>query len=89
MSEYVWLGVAAVTGVAAYVIGSTALGRYRMRQSQDDNEARYRAWRGRATPSTQAPIRGMTPSERRLVLIGGVFMAVCLASLGVFFAFAR
>lgn len=84
MSPFVWLGVAVVAGAAAYFVAASALGRYRLRQEDDQNEARYRAWRGRAARPTQPPIRDMTPDERRQIIIGAILMAVAVAALIAF-----
>lgn len=86
MSTFVWLAIAVAAGAAAYYFSATALGKYRMRRGVDENEERYRAWRGRAARPTAPPVRGMTADERRDVVVGLVLLVVSLAALLAFFA---
>jgi hypothetical protein len=86
VSAYAWLALALAAGAAAYFVGSSALTRNRQRRELEDNEARYRAWRGRAAPAAPPPQRGLTGAERRLALAAMALVAVSLACLVAFFA---
>lgn len=86
MSPLLWLVVALVAGVAAYLVAWPAWQGYRSRESRDLNAERYLAWRGRARRGPRASTReGMTGEERRRIVMGAVLAAIAVAALVAFF----
>ena len=76
MPPIVWLALAIVGFVAAYLVGWPAWEAYRSREQRDDNTERYLAWRGRADRTPRASTReGMTREERRRIY-GGAALAI-------------
>ena len=86
MEPLVWLAVAIVAGIAAYLVGWPAWEAYRARDSRDSNRERYLAWRGRAD-RVQPPAReGMTGDERRRIYAGAALAVLAVVGLLAFFA---
>jgi hypothetical protein len=87
MPPLVWLAVAIVGGVAAYLVGWPAWRGYRSRESRDDNTERYLQWRGRADRvSTVSTREGMTNDERRRIYAGAALAMLAVIGLLAFFA---
>jgi hypothetical protein len=86
MSALVWLGVAIVAGVLAYVIGRPAWASYRAREARDANVERYLAWRGKAPPrgSTRTS-EGLTGEERRNLYAAAALGVLSVVALVAFF----
>jgi hypothetical protein len=85
MLPVVWLALAIVAGVGAYLVGWPAWTGYRSRDRRDSNTERYLAWRGRAVRGQQSTREGMTGDERRRVYIGAALAVVAVAALFAFF----
>jgi hypothetical protein len=87
MSALIWLGVAIVAAVLAYVIGRPAWVSYRAREARDANVERYLAWRGKAPPrgSTRTS-EGLTGEERRNLYAAAALGVVSVVALVAFFA---
>jgi hypothetical protein len=86
VTELVWLGLALVGGVAAYLVGWPAWEQYRSRAARDRNADRYLAWRGRARSGSPAASEGMTREERRRIYAGAGLAIAAALSLLTFFA---
>lgn len=86
MPALIWLVVAIVSGVAAYVVAWPAWRAYRARDARDTNSERYLAWRGRASPPGTSTREGMTGEERRRIYVGAALAAIGVAALIAFFA---
>ena len=86
MPALIWLVVAIVSGVAAYVVAWPAWRAYRARDARDTNSERYLAWRGRASPPGTSTREGMTGGERRRIYFGAALAAIGVAALIAFFA---
>lgn len=81
-----WLAVAIVAGVLAYLVAWPAWQSYRSREARDLNTERYLAWRGRAPRrSSGSASEGMTGEERRRVTIGLALGALAVIALIAFF----
>lgn len=82
-----WLGLAIVGFVAAYLVGWPAWEAYRSRDERDDNTERYLAWRGRADRAPRPSAReGMTGEERRRIYAGAALATAAALALFTFFA---
>jgi hypothetical protein len=79
MSAWVWLLVAVVAAVAAYLIGWPAWSGYAARRRRDLNTERYLAWRGRA--GERAPDPTLTSRERAQLVVAGVLALVAVFAL--------
>ena len=86
MPALIWLVVAIVSGIAAYVVAWPAWRAYRARDARDTNSERYLAWRGRASPPGTSTREGMTGEERRRIYVGAALAALGVAALIAFFA---
>jgi hypothetical protein len=86
MPPLLWLAVAVVAGIGAYLVGWPAWQAHRARDARDSNTERYLAWRGRGAPSGPRPREGMTLEERRRVYAGIGLGAVAVIALFAFFA---
>ena len=86
MPALIWLVVAIVSGIAAYVVAWPAWRAYRARDARDTNSERYLAWRGRASPPGTSTREGMTGEERRRIYVGAALAAIGVAALIAFFA---
>ena len=86
MPALVWLVVAILAGIAAYVVAWPAWRAYRARDARDTNSERYLAWRGRASPPGTSTREGMTGEERRRIYLGAALAAIGVAALVAFFA---
>lgn len=85
MTPLVWLGAAAAAAAAAYWFASRALRADRSRRQHDENEERYRAWRGRAAPRRASPPRSSGSGQRRELAAALALAGVALGSLIAFF----
>jgi hypothetical protein len=86
MPALIWLGVAIIAGVLAYVVGRPAWASYRAREARDANVDRYLAWRGKAPPPGSAPPReGLTGEERRNLYAAAALGALSVLALIAFF----
>jgi hypothetical protein len=87
MNPVVWLGVATVATVAAYVLGWPVLQRRRSREAVDLNAERYLAWRGRARPPSarRSEPGGLTSDERRRLVTAAVAGVLAVVGLVAFF----
>ena len=85
MGPLVWLAVAIVAGVAAYLVGWPAWGAYRGRQTRDLNTERYHAWRGHGARGRPTARGGMTGDERRRIYAAAVLGVVAIVALVAFF----
>lgn len=86
MSPVVWLALAIVAGVGAYLVGWPAWTGYCSRDRRDSNTERYLAWRGRAVRGQQSTREGMTGEERRRIFIGAALAIGAVVALFAFFA---
>ena len=86
MSPVLWLALAIVAGVGAYLVGWPAWTGYRSRDRRDSNTERYLAWRGRAVRGQQSTRAGMTGEERRRIFIGAALAIGAVVALFAFFA---
>lgn len=86
MPPLVWLAVAIVAGIAAYLVGWPAWQGYRSRETRDANAERYLQWRGRADRrSTVSTREGMTGEERRRIYAGAALGVLATIGLLAFF----
>jgi hypothetical protein len=84
-----WLALAAVAALGAYLVGWPAWIGYRVRAARDLNADRYLAWRGRAPRPDERPMgEGMTRAERRRLWIAGALALAALFCLAAFFNYA-
>ena len=87
MPPLVWLGIAIVAGILAYLVGWPAWTAYRGRETRDLNTERYLQWRGRADrASTTSTREGMTGEERRRIYAGAALAVLSSIGLLAFFA---
>ena len=86
MPPLLWLAVAIIAGIAAYLVGWPAWQGYRARETRDLNAERYLQWRGRADRrSTTSSREGMTNEERRRIYAGAALAVLASVSLVAFF----
>jgi len=86
MSPIVWLALAIVAFVAAYLAGWPALQSSRSRDARDLNAERYLAWRGRAVRGEAPRTReGRTGEEQRRIYLGAALAAAGVLALVAFF----
>jgi hypothetical protein len=86
MLALIWLGVAIVSAVVAYLVGRPAWASYRAREARDANVERYLAWRGKAPPpGSRRPSEGFTGEERRNLYAAGALGVVSVVALIAFF----
>jgi hypothetical protein len=85
MPAIAWLIVAVVAGAGAWLVGWPAWQASRARDARDTNTERYLAWRGRASRGPRAST-GVTPEERRRLMIGGALAGLAVIALVMFFA---
>jgi hypothetical protein len=85
MSSWAWLVGAALAGAGSYLAGWRSWRDSRARQARDLNADRYLAWRGRAGRPTQA---GLTPAERRRLVVAGLLALVALFCVVGYFTYA-
>ena len=86
MPPLLWLAIAIVAGIAAYLVGWPAWQGYQARETRDANAERYLQWRGRADRRPGVSTReGMTGEERRRIYTGvGLAVASVVALLAFF-----
>ena len=85
MPPLVWLALAGVAAVIAYVVAWPPWRSYRAREARDTNSERYLAWRGRAPRGTRTR-DGMTGEERRRIYAGVALAVLAVVALVIFFA---
>jgi hypothetical protein len=85
VSPLVWLAVAGIAAVAAYLVGWPAWQSRRRRIERETNTERYLAWRGRGRERPPGG-EGPTPDEQRRLLAGAALGVLALAAVIGFFA---
>jgi hypothetical protein len=86
MSAWLWLLIAAVAAMGAYVIGWPAWTGFSARRRRDLNAERYLAWRGRA--GERPPDPALTSLERARLAIAAALGLVAVFALVGFFTYA-
>ena len=83
---WLWLIGAAITGVAAYLVGWPAWSGFTGRRRRDLNAERYLAWRGRA--GHRPPDPRLTSRERAQLAVAAALALVALFCLVGFVTYA-
>ena len=86
MPALIWLAVAILAAVGAYLLWRPAWSAYQAREARDRNVERYLAWRGKAPPRGSGSTReGMTGEERRRIYGAAALAALALVAFIAFF----
>ena len=86
MSAWVWLPIAAVAAIGAYLVGWPAWTGFAARRRRDMNTERYLAWRGRA--GERPPDPTLTSRERARLAVAAALALVAVFALVGFFTYA-
>ncbi len=86
MSTWVWLLIAGVAAVAAYLVGWPTWTGFAARRRRDLNTERYLAWRGRA--GERPPDPALTSAERTRLAVAAALALLAVFALVGFFTYA-
>ena len=86
MSPWVWLVIAVVAAIGAYIIGWPTWTGFAARRHRDLNTERYLAWRGRAGERPPGPT--LTSQERARLVVAAALALVAVFAVVGFFTYA-